>query len=117
MTLQAPAWLALVLLAGPIVLLHMRRRRRQMVPSLLLWAAVSGERRPSVSLERPPLSLALVLQLLVLLLVSLLLARPALNASQGSDHLLILVDVGWQQRDAQRRAAALEEVRGALEWQ
>ena len=53
MTLHAPAWLALLLLAGPILLLHMRRRRRVVVPSLLLWEGLSGERRPSVALQRP----------------------------------------------------------------
>lgn len=117
MTLQAPAWLALLLLAAPILLLHMRRRRRMQVSSLLLWAALSSERRPSVSLQRPPLSSALFLQLLALLLVSLLLARPVLGGGPGSDHLLLLVDAGWQQRQDERRAATLDEVRRALELQ
>lgn len=114
MTLHAPAWLALLLLAGPILLLHMRRRRRVVVPSLLLWEGLSGERRPSVALQRPPLSLPLLLQLLALLLVALLLARPALNVGAAHDHLVLLVDAGWQQRDETRHAAALAEVRRAL---
>ena len=114
MTLHAPAWLALLLLAGPILLLHMRRRRRVVVPSLLLWEGLSGERRPSVALQRPPLSLPLLLQLLALLLVALLLARPELNVGAAHDHLVLLVDAGWQQRDETRHAAALAEVRRAL---
>lgn len=109
MTFLAPAWFALLLLAAPIVFLHMRRRKRLVVSSLLLWQGVAGLPRPSHALRRPPLSAALVLQLIALALAVVALARPVVGA-RGADHLIILLDAGSTQDEA-RFAAALAEAR------
>jgi len=90
-TLLAPAWLALLLLAGPIVLLHARRRRRVIVPSLLLWRRVPAAAPTRRALERPPVNAAMLLQLLALLLAALALARPAVGAPE---HLIVLLEGG-----------------------
>lgn len=109
MTFLAPGWFGLLLLAGPIVLLHMRRKRRVVVSSLLLWEGVAGTPRPSHALRRPPLTAALVLQLLALALATVVLARPVLGAA-GADHLVILLDAGSGQDEA-RFAASLDQAR------
>ena len=108
MTLLAPGWLALLLLAGPVVLLHMRRRRRVVVPSLHLWRSVTAAATPRLALRRPPPSAALFLQLLALLLAALALARPVLGAP-GVEHLVLLLDGGGG-RDAAAFERALDEV-------
>lgn len=109
MTFLAPAWFALLLLAGPIVLLHMRRKKRVVVSSLLLWEGVASTPRPSHALRRPPLTAALVLQLAALVLATVALARPVLGPP-GADHLVILLDAGATQDEA-RFAASLEQAR------
>lgn len=114
MTFGAPAWLALLLLAGPILLLHMRSARRVSVPSLLLWRDALGEQRPRPALRRPPPSWALLLQLLALTLTALVLARPALPPASQIDHLVLLVDGGWQAADEARHAETLSLLRSEL---
>ncbi len=114
MTFLAPAWLALLLLAGPLLLLHMRSRRRVRVGSLLLWQGVAATLRPRAALRRPPLTAVLALQLLALALTALLLARPAVTGGPQPDHLLLLLDGGWQQNDPGRRDATLEQARKEL---
>ncbi|MCO5173058.1 MAG: VWA domain-containing protein [Trueperaceae bacterium] len=109
MTFLAPAWFALLLLAGPIVLLHMRRKKRVIVSSLLLWEGVAATPRPSHALRPPPLTAALVLQLVALVLATAALTRPALGVA-GADHLVVLLDAGATQ-DQARFAASLEQVR------
>ena len=112
MTFLAPGWLALLLLAAPILLLHMRRRRRVTVSSLLLWQGVAGLPRPSHALHKPPVSAALLLQLLALLLTALVMARPLLG-NAGADHVILLLDAGAGQDDA-RFAATVAEAQRAV---
>jgi hypothetical protein len=108
MKLLAPAWLGLLLLAIPILLLHMQRRRTIVTSSLLLWQGLDSQARQRRSLQKPPLSAALLLQLLALLLASLILARPV--EATRPDHLILLLDAsGSAQQGA--IAASLEEAR------
>lgn len=112
MTLAAPGWLALLLLAAPILLLHMRRRRRARVASLLLWELAAGSQAPRRGFGRVPPSTALLLQLLAVVLAALVLARPV--PAGAAQHLLLLLDGGWQQNDAQRLAAGVALARREL---
>lgn len=114
MTLLAPGWLALLLLAGPLLLLHMRSRRRVKVSSLLLWQGVAATVRPHAALKKPPLSAMLLLQLLALVLVALLLARPVFPGAQQVEHLIVLLDGGLQQNDPDRLSASLGVVQREL---
>jgi len=107
-TLLAPAWLAILLLAGPIVLLHARRRRRVVVSSLLLWRRVPAVAPTRQALERPPVNATMLLQLLALLLAALALARPAFAAPE---HLIVLLDGGGESGGEGFAAAVSEAIR------
>lgn len=109
MSLAAPAWLALLLLAAPILYLHMRRKRRAVVSSLLLWRGVAANPRPTHALHRPPVTAPLVLQLLALLLASVILARPTFGAS--AEHVIVLLDASSSQDAASFEAAKREAQR------
>ncbi|HVV89477.1 MAG TPA: VWA domain-containing protein [Solirubrobacterales bacterium] len=95
MTLLSGAALASLVLAVPLVALHLRRRKppRRAVGSLLAWrdlppAAGGGARR----IGRPPLPLLLALQLLALALLVFALARPAGNGSAAGGSRVYVVD-------------------------
>jgi Ca-activated chloride channel homolog len=96
--LAAPALAALVL-AIPLLALHLRRRKppRRAVGSLLAWrdlpgAGGGGARR----FGRPPLPLLLLLQLLALVLLVVALAHPAKEKSAtGSSHVYVVDESMW----------------------
>jgi len=96
--LAAPALAALVL-AIPLIVLHLRRRKppRRAVGSLLAWrdlpgAGGGGARR----FGRPPLPLLLLLQLLALIFLVVALAHPAKEKSAtGSSHVYVVDESMW----------------------
>jgi Mg-chelatase subunit ChlD len=96
--LAAPALAALVL-AIPLLALHLRRRKppRRAVGSLLAWrdlpgAGGGGARR----FGRPPLPLLLLLQLLALALLVVALAHPAKEKNAtGSSHVYVVDESMW----------------------
>jgi Ca-activated chloride channel family protein len=96
--LAAPALVALVL-AIPLVALHLRRRRppRRAVGSLLAWRDLPGVGGGGArKLGKPPLPLLLALQLLVLALLVFALARPASEkSSTGSSHVYVVDESMW----------------------
>ncbi|HTR75598.1 MAG TPA: VWA domain-containing protein [Solirubrobacterales bacterium] len=101
MTLQSPWALAGLLLAIPLALLHLRRRRPPVrdVPSLLAWrrspAAVGASSR---RLGRPAHPWLLALQLLALALFVLALARPHTDAAAPAPTRAYVVDDSiWMQ--------------------
>ncbi|BAS28983.1 VWA domain-containing protein [Limnochorda pilosa] len=83
MGLLAPGWLALQLLAVPIILLHRRRAapRPHLVGNLFIWRRVLVERPPRH--QRLFASLLLVLQLAALSAAALALAQPVLLRPGG----------------------------------
>jgi Mg-chelatase subunit ChlD len=98
-TLLSGAALAALVLAIPLVALHLRRRRppRRAVGSLLAWrdlpAAGGGGAR---KIGRPPLPLLLALQLLALALLVFALARPVSNHSAtDSSHVYVVDESMW----------------------
>jgi Ca-activated chloride channel homolog len=102
-TLLSGAALAALVLAVPLVALHLRRRKppRRAVGSLLAWrdlpaAGGGGARR----IGRPPLPLLLALQLLALALLVFALARPVSNESAtASAHVYVVDESMWMGAD------------------
>lgn len=99
MTLLSGAALAALVLAVPLIILHLRRRMppRRAVGSLLAWRDL-----PTVSgggarkLGRPPLPLLLALQLLALALLVFALAHPASEKSTaGTSHVYVVDESMW----------------------
>jgi len=90
-----PAGLLLALLAIPIILFYMLRLRRQeiTVSSSMLWRQVVQDRQANAPWQKLRRNLLLYLQLLVLTLLVLGLARPfVLGASQTAGNLVIILD-------------------------
>ncbi len=87
-------WLWLLPLMGTIVLLWLRRPRRQevVVPSLRLWRGLASENTAQPARRFLPRHLLLFLQLLTAFLLTLALARPFLfgRAVAGQCYLLIV---------------------------
>jgi predicted enzyme related to lactoylglutathione lyase len=115
MTLLLPAGLAALLLAGPIVILHMLTPRRPPTPvsSLLHWDGLKHSITAAEPWQRLRLSLLLILQLLAVALLALALARPAmLEEAELAEHTVFIVDASGSMSaidgDPDRLAAAVE---------
>lgn len=80
-------WLALV---PALVLVYMLRprRKRTPVPSLRLWRVLPRVERSTSQLRRPPLSLLLLLQVLLLAIGAFALAQPAFTAPAGGNRVV-----------------------------
>ncbi|GAB4441662.1 MAG: VWA domain-containing protein [Chloroflexi bacterium OHK40] len=95
MTLLAPLGLLALLTLPVILILHMlrERRRRVVVPSLLLWQLMP-RRQEAQRRRRLPLTLLLFLHLLAAALLALALARPqwSFGFFGGERHLAIIID-------------------------
>lgn len=93
MTLLAPFFLGLLLLAPAIMALHIRQRRHLVVPAIMIWQRVqSGGDKARSSLRLPPLSLSLVLQLLALLAIVIALAQPLVGPNGDVRHWIYVVE-------------------------
>ncbi len=95
MSLLAPLGLLALLALPLIVFLHMlrERRRRVIVPSLLLWQ-LAPQSRAARQRRRLSITLLLLLHLLVAALLGLALARPQwdLISFGGQRHLALVID-------------------------
>ncbi|MEM7110856.1 MAG: VWA domain-containing protein [Chloroflexota bacterium] len=78
MSLLAPTFLLLGLLAGPIILLYMLRLRRRevVVSSTMLWQKLLRDREANAPWQKLRRNLLLLLQLLILAALVFALARP-----------------------------------------
>ncbi|GMA15707.1 VWA domain-containing protein [Deinococcus metallilatus] len=106
MSFGQPLWLLLGLLAALLVFLHRQRRahRAAEVGSLHLWRRLAAEHVPERARRLPRLSAALLLQLLVLGLLALALARPGLGRDPaGGADTLVLLDASRAMRAADVR--------------
>lgn len=95
MTLLLPAGLAALLLAAPIVILHMLTPRRPAttVSSLLHWDGLKHAITAAEPWQRLRWSLLLVLQLLAVALFAFALARPAvLEEAELAEHTVFIID-------------------------
>jgi Ca-activated chloride channel homolog len=113
-SLQSPWALAGLLLAIPLVLLHLRRRRPRLqdVPSLLAWRRSAAPVGASTRrLGKPAHPWLLALQLLALALFVLALARPHTDGgAPGSTRAFVVDDSIWMQarQDGRTRLEAAE---------
>ncbi|TVQ89962.1 MAG: VWA domain-containing protein [Deltaproteobacteria bacterium] len=96
MSFLAPLGLLAGLLAVPLIALYILkiRRKKVVVPSILLWQELAQRDRLATPFERFRRNLLLWIQLLLLALIVLALARPVLPLGPGTgEAAVILVDV------------------------
>jgi Mg-chelatase subunit ChlD len=94
-SLLFPAGLAALVLAVPIVILHMLTPRRPPTPvsSLLHWDGLKHAITAAEPWQKLRWSLLLILQLLAVALLALALARPAvLKQAELADHTVFIID-------------------------
>jgi hypothetical protein len=106
-----PAYLLLGLLAVPIILLYMLRlrRRRVTVSSTLLWQHLARDREANAPWQKLHRNWLLLLQLAILALLVLALARPYLpvaTLSGGNSVVLLDASASMQAMDGDGAAAA-----------
>ena len=95
MSFLAPAALAGLAIAIPVLLLYMLRlrRREQVISSTFLWRQVIQDTEANTPWQRLRRSLLLFLQLLILLLMALALARPFITVpTVSAGKIALLVD-------------------------
>ncbi|GAB4494152.1 MAG: BatA and WFA domain-containing protein [Anaerolineales bacterium] len=95
MQLLAPAGLALLALAIPILLLYMLKLRRKpvQVSSILLWQRLLRDQQANTPWQKLKRNLLLFLQLLILAALAFALARPALPTPVvASGTVIVLLD-------------------------
>lgn len=90
MSFAAPLWLMLLGLVPLIIWFHVRRREPLEVPSTRLWHLVGEGEHPQAALRPPPLSLALVLQLLAVLTLSMTLAEPRFGWTERGPTVIVV---------------------------
>ena len=117
-----PAGLALGALAAPLIALYFLRirRRRIRVSSLLPWHAVQQSERAASPFHRFRKHLLLFLQLLLLLLMTFALARPAIQTeTKGVRSVVLVVDtsasMGATDESPHRVAAATRQAQATLD--
>lgn len=111
MSLLAPAALALLALAAPLIILYMlrTRRRRVIVPSVMLWGEADTSTSSAVPWQRLPWNWLLLLQLLLLLALVLALARPFMTQeSLLGPHTVFVVDTSGSMASSGRFESAIE---------
>ncbi len=116
MSLLAPAGLAAVLLAVPILLLHMLTPRRPAtkVSSLLHWDGLKHSITAAEPWQKLRWSILLILQLLAVVLFAMILARPAvLEEAELAEHTVFIVDASGSMAaidgDPDRLGSAVEQ--------
>lgn len=112
MSFLVPAALGLAALAGPLLVLYMLRskRRRHQVASTMLWNRVGEPVSSAVPWKPLTLTALLLLQLAVLALFVLSLARPfASQATVLGPHTVLVVDTSGSMAMAGRLDAAKDE--------
>lgn len=120
MSLLVPGALILGLLAAPIILLYMLklRRRDQVVSSTLLWQELVKDRTANAPWQRLRRNLLLLLQLLILAMLVLALARPYWQSSRGANgNLIVLLDssASMQATDGEAGASRFVDAKAEVE--
>lgn len=114
MSFLAPTAFVLAALVGPLVALYMlrSRRRRVVVSSLLMWDEAPRSVSSARPWERLRVTPLFLLQLLVLALFILSLARPSVSQrSLLGPHTVLVVDTSASMAQAGRFERAIEEAR------
>ncbi len=120
MSLLAPAALALGFLALPIILLYMLRlrRREQPISSTFLWRELTRDTTVNAPWQRLRRNILLILQLLILAVLVLALARPFLRAAtRTGGNLILLLDASasMQAIDGQNGRTRFEDATAQAE--
>lgn len=115
MGFAAPLFGLLVLAAGYVWFLHSRREYRQVVPSLAIWQQLRG----NAGFKRkarliPPITLALVLQLIAVGLLAAALTAPFWGRQDVADHLVVVVDTSAAEGDASAQTRQLTDALASL---
>src|SRR2546425_9014372 len=92
MSLIAPVWLSLAAFAIVVLILHVRRRRTFEVPSIQLWRLIDSGALSRHPIRLPPPNLLLLLQLLIVALTALALARPLFGSGPRFAHEIVVLD-------------------------
>lgn len=118
MSLLLPAGLAALILAAPIVILHMLTPRRPATPvsSLLHWDGLKHSITAAEPWQKLRWSLLLILQLLAVALLAFALARPAvLEEAELAEHTVFILDASGSMAaidgDPDRLGTAVEEAK------
>src|SRR5258707_7678677 len=98
MSLIAPAWLSLAVFGILVLILHVRRRRTFEVPSIQLWRLIDSGALSRRRMRLPAPNLLLLLQLLIVALAALALARPVLGAGACFAHGIVVRDASASMR-------------------
>ena len=98
MSLIAPIWLVLSALGIVVLILHVRRRRTFEIPSIQLWQLIDSGALSGQRIRLPSPNLLLVLQLLVVALTALALARPLLGSGPRFAHEIVVLDASGGMR-------------------
>src|SRR6266852_2185036 len=98
MSLIAPAWLSLAAFGILVLILHVRRRRTFEVPSIQLWRLMDSGALSRRRIRLPSPNLLLLLQLLIVALAALALARPVLGPGARFVHEIVLLDASGSRR-------------------
>lgn len=111
-----PLGLWWLLLVPALILIYMLRAKPQRltVSSLRLWKNLPDIDRPRARLRRPPLSMLLLLQVLLLAAGAFALTRPALTAP-ASGRTLILLDASGSMLAQEGGTTRFERARSAAE--
>ncbi len=117
MNLLFPLGLLALLSLPLILLLHLirERRRRVVVPALLLWKHLP-RRHDALSRRRLPLTMLLILHLLAALFLGLALAQPQWlsNLFGRPQHLVVIVDTSASMAAPEGAGSRLDAARGRL---
>ncbi|MFL5734835.1 MAG: vWA domain-containing protein, partial [Chloroflexia bacterium] len=108
----AALWLLLVPALIALYMLRPRARQRP-VSSLRLWQKLPQVERPRARLRRPPLSLLLLLQVLLLGAGATALARPAFDAPAGR-HLVLVLDASGSMQTVDGGSTRFEQAKGEV---
>jgi hypothetical protein len=98
MSLTSPAWLLLAAFGILVLILHVRRRRTFEIPSIQLWRLIDSGTLSRQRIRLPSPNLLLLLQLLIVALTALALARPMFGPSTRFVHEIVVLDASGGMR-------------------
>jgi hypothetical protein len=98
MSFIAPAWLLLSTFGILVLMLHVRRRRTFEIPSIQLWRFIDSGALSRHHIRLPSPNLLLLLQLLIVALAALALARPLFGSGPRLSHEIVVLDASGGMR-------------------
>src|SRR5258708_36214560 len=112
MSVIAPVWLSLAAFGILVLILHVRRRRTFEVPSIQLWRLMDSGALSTRRMRLPAPNLLLLLQLLIVALAALVLARPVLGPGASFVHEIVVLDASGPMRSTDVAPSRLDAAVG-----